>query len=260
PHFYQTGWFYSVGAAILFIGAWGFHRRRMKQAQDQFALVLAERNRIARELHDTLAQGLAGVGFQLEAVAAKLTESPVQAQQHLKVALKMVRHSLAEARRSVMNLRSAALATGDLGNALVETARQMMANKPVDAQLRICGSPQPLPAKIENNLLRIGQEAITNSLKYARAGRICIELDYQEHRVTLRIQDDGQGFDLPQGSAQDAHFGLLGMRERAKQMGARFDVRSHRGRGTEVLVEVPVGRSARNTNDREPTDSHFNRR
>ena len=101
---------------------------------------------------------------------------------------------------------------------------------------------RPLPPKIENNLLRIGQEAITNSLKYARAGKICIELDYQEQGVAMRIQDDGQGFDLPQlTAANGAHFGLLGMHERARQMGARFDVRSQPGRGTEVLVEVPVG-------------------
>ena len=248
PHFYQTAWFYCFGAAAVFVGAWAFHRRRMKQAHDRFSLVLAERSRIARELHDTLAQGFAGIGFQLEAVAAKLTEAPGHAQQHLKVALQMVRHSLAEARRSVMNLRSASLDNGDLGGALVETARQMMADKPVEVQLKLRTPARPLPPKIENNLLRIGQEAITNSLKYARAGKICIELDYQEQGVAMRIQDDGQGFDLPRlTAANGAHFGLLGMHERAKQMGARFDVRSRPGRGTEVRVEVPVGPNHSNT-------------
>ena len=242
PQFYRTTWFYCFGAAIILIAAWGFHHRRMKLAHDKFSLVLAERSRIARELHDTLAQGFAGIGFQLEAVAARLTEAPAQAQQHLKVALQMVRHSLAEARRSVMNLRSASLDNGDLGNALVETARQMIADKPVDVQLKIRAPTRPLPPKIENNLLRIGQEAITNSLKYAHAERICIELDYQERGVAMRIQDDGQGFDLPQlTAANGAHFGLLGMHERARQMGARFNVRSQPGQGTEVLVEVPVG-------------------
>jgi len=170
-----------------------------------------------------------------------LTEAPAQAQQHLKLALQMVRHSLTEARRSVMNLRSAALDNGDLGSALADTARQMMADKPVEVQLKVSGAVRPIPAKIENNLLRIGQEAITNSLKYARAGKIRIELNYQPQRLMLRIQDDGQGFDLGEAAGDGgAHFGLMGMRERAKQMGTQLQLHSRTGQGTEVVVLVPL--------------------
>lgn len=153
----------------------------------------------------------------------------------------MVRHSLTEARRSVMNLRSAALDNGELGNALADTARQMMADKPVDVQLKISGAIRPLPAKIENSLLRIGQEAITNALKYAGGEKIRIELTYQTQLVLLRIEDNGQGFDPATFAATDGvHFGLLGMRERAKQIGARLSIQSRPGQGTEVVVEVPV--------------------
>jgi ligand-binding sensor domain-containing protein/signal transduction histidine kinase len=241
PYFYQTAWFYALCGLAIVVAGWSFHLRRMKQAQAQFALVLAERSRIARELHDTLAQGFAGIAFQLEAVATKLSEAPAQAQQHLKLALQMVRHSLAEARRSVMNLRSAALDNGDLGSALADTARQMMADKPVDVQLKIGGTVLPLPGKLENCLLRIGQEAITNALKYSSAERIQIELTYQPQLVVLRIEDNGRGFDPATFEATDGvHFGLLGMRERAKQMGARLSIQSHPGQGTEVVVEVPV--------------------
>src|SRR5262249_16009500 len=141
-----------------------------------------------------LAQGFAGIGFQLEAVATKMTEAPAQALQHLHLALHMVRHSLAEARRSVMNLRSAALGTGDLASALVETARQLTADKPVEVQWQVSGSVRPIPVPIENDLLRIGQEAITNSLKHSGAGKIRIELIYRPGEVTLRLQDNGQGF------------------------------------------------------------------
>src|SRR5213075_2433422 len=156
--------------------------------------------RIARDLHDTLAQGFAGIAFQLEAVATRLTETPAQVRQHLNLALQMVRHSMAEARRSVMNLRSAALDNGDLGSALADTARQMMADKPVDVQLKISGSVQPIPAKVENDL--------------------------------LRIEDNGRGFDPATFAATDGvHFGLLGMRERAKQMGARLSIQSRPGQG-----------------------------
>ena len=174
-------------------------------------------------------------------MAAKLTEAPAQAQEHLNVALKMVRHSLTEARRSVMNLRSATLDKGDLAGALSETVRQMMANKAIQVQSETLGSPRSLPAKIENDLLRIGQEAITNSLKYARAESIRIELNYLPQSVRLRIRDNGQGFEVPPLSAvRGAHLGLLGMRERAKQMGAQFEVHSHPGQGTEVVVNVPA--------------------
>jgi len=241
PHFYQTAWFYALCGLVTIVAGWSFHRHRMKQARAQFSFVLAERNRIARELHDTLAQGFAGIAFQLEAVATRLTEAPAQAQQHLKLALQMVRHSLAEARRSVMNLRSAALDKGDLGAALADTARQMMADKPVDVQLKISGAVRPLPAEIENSLLRIGQEAITNALKYAGGEKIRIELTYQSQLVLLRIEDNGQGFDPATFAATDGvHFGLLGMRERAKQIGARLSIQSQPGQGTEVVVKAPL--------------------
>lgn len=241
PHFYQTAWFYALGGLAVVVAGWSFHRHHMRRARAEFALVLAERNRIARDLHDTLAQGFAGIGFQLEAVATRLADAPAQAQQHLNLALQMVRHSLTEARRSVMNLRSAALENGDLGNALAETARQMAAHMPVEVQLKVSGTARPLPSKIENHLLRIGQEAITNSLKYAHAARITIELSYGETGVTLRIHDDGQGFN-PANNAADSEprFGLLGMRERAKQMGAGLSIQSQPGQGTEVVVEVAL--------------------
>lgn len=241
PHFYQTYLFYALCAFIVAIGGSTFHRYRMKQAQAQFSLVLAERNRIARELHDTLAQGFAGIAFQLEAVATKLTEAPGQAQQHLNLALNMVRHSLAEARRSVMNLRSAALESGDLATALAETAKQMMGHKPVEVQVQTVGTVRPLPPKIEDHLLRVGQEAITNSLRHSQAGRIQIELNYQPHEVSLCVQDNGAGFDLQTSQrANGTNFGLLGMQERAKQMGARLNVTSSPGHGTEVEVRVPA--------------------
>ena len=240
PHFYQTLWFYVLCVVAIAVGAWSFHRQRMARARAQFSLVLAERNRIARDLHDTLAQGFAGIAFQLEAVAVRLTEAPSQARQHLTVALQMVRHSLAEARRSVMNLRSTALENGGLGNAVAETARHMMAGKEVDIQLKIAGTPRPLPLRTENELLHIGQEAITNSFKYSRASRIEIAVAYEAGLVSLCIRDDGQGFDQSEATRdEEKHFGLLGMRERAEQMGARLSIRTEPGKGTEVLVEVP---------------------
>ena len=248
PHFYQTAWFYVLCAAVLCVAVWGVHQQRMKREHARFSLVLSERNRIARDLHDTLAQAFAGIGFQLEAVATKLSEAPAQAQQHLNLALQMVRHSLSEARRSVMNLRSAALEERDLATALADAARQMVADQPVAVELNTSGNVRPLPAKIENHLLRVGQEAITNCLKHAQAGKIAIELKYRPEKVELRIQDDGRGFNVAAPpSGHQAHFGLLGMRERAKQMGADLTVTSSPGLGTRVVLEVPTSCTDRNS-------------
>jgi len=240
PHFYQTQWFYGLCLAALMASGWGLHRHRMKRAHERFSLVLAERSRIARELHDTLAQGFAGIAFQLEAVATKLKEAPDHAKQHLELALKMVRHSLAEARRSVMNLRSSTLDHGDLGSALAETSRLILADRAVEFDLQIEGVARPLPPKVENNLLRIGQEAITNSVKYSHAKKIRVDLAYLQGTVVLSVCDDGSGFEQSEPTGNGVHFGLLGMQERAKQMGGTLSVISRKGAGTAVTIEVPL--------------------
>ena len=245
PHFYQTIWFFALCAAMVGVAGWNFHRRRMARAKAQFSMVLAERSRIARALHDTLAQGFAGIAFQLEAVADKLNEAPAQAQQHLNLALSMVRHSLVEARRSVMNLRSAALESCDLASALAETARQMLADRSVDVSVQTSGPPRMLAPKVEDHLLRVGQEAVTNSLKHSRATRIRIVLDYQPAFVRLSVQDNGKGFE-PHGlmAANGGHFGLIGMHERAKQIGGKIEIRSRPGAGTEVVLEIATHQTA----------------
>ncbi|MEW6156941.1 MAG: two-component regulator propeller domain-containing protein [Verrucomicrobiota bacterium] len=240
PRFYQTAWFYALCALILILAGWEYHRRRLRQAEAQFSVVLAERNRIARDLHDTLAQGFAGIAFQLEAVATKLTEAPAQAQEHLTIALNMVRHSLAEARRTVMNLRSAALENGDLATALNESGRQILAGRPVQLDVKTQGEPRPIPAKTEENLLRIGQEAITNALKHAEATRIDVLLEYRPESVCLIVRDDGKGFDpVTEQNRNGAHFGLLGMRERAKQVNGQLRIQSDpQTRGTKIVFEI----------------------
>ncbi len=253
PHFYQQAWFFLACAAAVVLAAWSFHRRRMRQAEAEFSLVLAERSRIARDLHDTLAQAFAGIGFQLEAVCAKLVDAPAQAQQHLGMALEMVRHSLGEARRTVMNLRSQALGNGDLANAWNETARQIMGDQPVDFQVQISGVARPLPPRIENDVLRIGQEAITNALRHASAQKIHVTLEYHSSRLVLRVADDGRGFSSGIGpKTNGTHFGLLGMRERARQIKAQLHVKSRTGEGTEVILDLPIHGSTFNYDETQP--------
>ncbi|HIG27394.1 MAG TPA: hypothetical protein EYQ50_06205 [Verrucomicrobiales bacterium] len=241
PRFYQTLWFFGFCVAITVLLAWAVHRRRMQMAESQFSIILAERSRIARDLHDTLAQGFAGIAFQLEAVTCNVDDAPSQAQRHLKVALSMVRHSLAEARRSVMNLRSTALDNGDLAGALAETAQSIMADRSVDLKVRTIGAKRSLSSEIEQSLLRVGQEAITNSLKHSGASRIQVSLDYEPNFVRLNITDNGQGFQVPSSDLDDGiHFGLLGMHERAKQVNGRLEIRSLPDSGSHLLLEIPT--------------------
>jgi ligand-binding sensor domain-containing protein/two-component sensor histidine kinase len=241
PHFYQTYWFYLLLALGCLAAGLALYRYRIRQVKAQFSAVLGERNRMAREIHDTLAQGFVGIGLQLQAVGKILAASPESAQHHLDLAQKMVTHSLAEARRSVWNLRAQALERGNLAAALSETARQLTAGTSVEAQLKVSGTPRPLASSVENNLLRIGQEALTNAMKHGKPRKISLELFYESSRVRLRVEDDGCGFDANKiASSDDGHFGLLGMRERIEGLKGELHLQSHPGTGTEVLAVIPV--------------------
>src|SRR5262249_17056844 len=201
--------------------------------------VLEERNRIARELHDTLEQELAGITMQLDLAVDCLQQAPRVAQQALETARKMSRHSMIEARRSVWDLRCQLLENGDLVSAMTQIVKPLGARDEVEINVRIEGDPTRLPGSIEMNLLRIGQEAVANAVKHGKARRITIELSYASSEVRLRVQDDGSGFAVEQGSPS-GHFGLLDMRERAQSMGSLLKVQSEPGHGSCISVDVPV--------------------
>jgi len=238
PHFYQTYWFYGACAVMVGLVGVGLYQLRVKRIEAQFSAVLAERNRIAREIHDTLAQGFAGISLQLEAVDETLSESPNVAREHLNRARSLVRSSLAEARRSVWELRSQALESADLASALTDVAQQLTGNS-VQAEVKVEGAPRRLPSAVEENLLRIGREALTNAVKHARANAIGVELNFERQRVFLSVKDDGCGFDPEHRTSQnDGGFGLISMRERAAHIGAQLNIHSSPGKGTVVVVEV----------------------
>ena len=241
PRFYMTAWFVAVVVAAGLASAGTLYLRHRRGIEREFAAVLAERGRMARELHDTLAQGLAGISIQLEAVEETLRSDPRTARSHLDRARQLVRTNLADARRSVFNLRPRALVEGDLPEALARVVRDLTWGRSVGTELKVIGSPRPLPSRIEHNLLRIAQEATTNALQHAAARSIRIELRFDRYQVRVRLSDDGCGFD-PDAvlRTQNEHLGLVGMRERAEELEGTLDVRSTPGNGTEVIVDVPV--------------------
>jgi ligand-binding sensor domain-containing protein/signal transduction histidine kinase len=240
PYFYQTYWFYAVVVLGLAFLVWQAYRFRLRQVESQFAAVLAERNRIAREIHDNLAQELLGISVQLEVVARTMPSGAEVASSHLNRVRMLVRHGIAEARRYVWDLRSQALDHSDLPTALSDTARRLTADTEVQAQVEVNGSFRSLGQLVEGNLLRIGQEAINNAVKHAQAERILINLKFDVGRVQLSVQDNGRGFDQQSsGRPAQGHFGLTSMHERAEQIGGTLSIQSN-GSGTEVIVEVPI--------------------
>lgn len=200
--------------------------------------VLEERDRIAREFHDTLEQELAAITIQLDVVSAQSNDSSGVARQQLELARNMTRRSLSEARRSVWELRSHLLENNTLAAALKEMVVPLSTTG-IEIAVESSGTPKKLPALTEHNLLRITQEALTNAFKHSRAKRIIVSLNYETEQVQLGIRDDGTGFEVQgAGSPNGGHFGLLDMRERAEKISARFSLNTKRGSGTEILVVI----------------------
>jgi signal transduction histidine kinase len=241
PHFYETAWFRYLCVALGGAAIWGLFRLRVRQIRQRFALVLEERVRLAREIHDTLAQGFVGISSQLDAVALTLNGHLDSARTHLDLARKMARHSLTEARRSVMDLRASALEGQDLPAALSQAARQWTAGSPVKVHVDVEGQSRKLPEEMEQHLLRIAQEAVTNTVKHAHANDVWIQLAMDNGTLRMRVADDGEGFEQTDAFSEiGGHFGLLGMRERAERLGGELQLRSEPGEGTAVEVTVPL--------------------
>lgn len=231
-----------LAAAML----WVFQLQRRVESQTviirekvEREATLEERTRIARELHDTLEQALAGVSFQLGALAGMMRGLPDETSQMLERARMMVRHGQEEARRTVSNLRMLALEGGDLTGALEQMTRDAQTKMSIRTELRVHGEPETLSGTIENHLLRVAQEGLTNALKHGQAQWVQFDLTYGQEGVELKITDDGRGFD-PSGSAttEAGHFGVLGMRERANKIGATLKIASQLGKGTTVTLQL----------------------
>jgi signal transduction histidine kinase len=211
-------------------------------AKNRESVLLAERNRVAREIHDTLAQGFTGVIAQLEAAKGAISQrKKVRASDHLDRAGELAREGLREARRSVQALRPQALEEKPLPAALQDLIERMTTGVTMQAKLTLDGKPQNLPPEWETNLLRIGQEVLTNALRHARAKQFDVLLVFESHEIRLNLRDDGRGFDPTQ---RHEGFGLQGIRERIEAMGGQFTIQSSEGRGTFVSVVLPLTRAS----------------
>ncbi len=218
----------------------GFVLDLSDRKQAEAASVLEERNRMAREIHDTLAQAFTSIMVHLEVASYKLETAPEVARRCVETSYDLARSGLSEARRSVAALRPHPLEAGNLYNALCVLAKQMFAHRSVRFVCDCQGQPYLLQQVVEHHLLRIGQEALMNACKYAKATEIQLSLSYEQAQCVLHVKDDGVGFELGR-AATDHHFGLIGMMERAEQIKAKLTVHSSPGQGTSVIVVVKRG-------------------
>jgi signal transduction histidine kinase len=212
-----------------------------REAEVQFKAILAERTRLARELHDTLEQSLTGIGFQLDTAAILIEKNAAAGNRHIGFARDLMTQSQLELRRSVWDLRSRELEQFDLPTALKVNARQMTEGTNLKVEMETTGDIRALSEVTEENLLRICQEALTNVIKHAGASEVKISLEFDASDVVLRITDNGSGF-IPENclGRPEGHFGLVGMTERAKRLDGRLRVTSAPGSGTCLEVRIPM--------------------
>lgn len=241
PHFYQTTWFYLLLAAVAAAAIVLLLRLRLRRAEREFHVVLGERSRIAREIHDTLAQGYVGVSVQLEVLAELLRQNRVDdAVKNLNQTREYVRDGLADARQSIWALR-----TQDADEATLPVKVRRIAETAggdeLTATFRLFGAYRSLGAEIEREVLRVAQEAVHNVKKHAGATELLVQLEYGPDAIALEVKDNGRG-GVPEGKPEPpaGRFGLTGMRERAAAIGGRLEVKSTPGEGTTIRLSAPA--------------------
>jgi signal transduction histidine kinase/ligand-binding sensor domain-containing protein len=250
PAFYQTAWFRGLCMLALLLLLWELYQVRIRQLQRRFNIGLEatvnERTRIARELHDTLLQTLHGLMFQFQAARNLMPRRPDEALRSLDDAINETKKALGESREAIQGLRSESRAQGNLSERLMSSSRQLAASAVNEAppQLDLVeeGEPQTLSSAVGNEVYRIGLELIRNAYQHAQARRIEVEVRYGDQILRMRIRDDGIGIDphVSKEGGRAGHWGLPGIRERAERIGARLDLWSELGRGTEVELQVPA--------------------
>jgi signal transduction histidine kinase len=215
---------------------------RRLSAYGMASAVVEERTRMARDIHDTLAQGFTGVIVQLEAATdASSRGLATEAHLHVQRAIRLARDSLTEARRSVKALRPRELDDAPLTVAMGTLARRMTEGTAVQCNVVVNGTPRELPPEWDANLLRVGQEVVTNMLRHSRARRFDVAFTFAEDALHLALSDDGVGFDT---SVRHDGCGLLGIRERVERMGGSLAIRSGGGQGTAVSMTLPLRRES----------------
>jgi signal transduction histidine kinase/ligand-binding sensor domain-containing protein len=249
PAYYQTSWFRTSCAALLLALLWVAYQWRVRQLHQQFELTLdarvGERTRIARDLHDTLLQSFHGVLLRLQTVSQLLRDRQIEAQEMLDSTIKQVADAITEGRDAVQGLRDSTTQSNDLALAISTLGQDLTtdsANHRPEFRVAVEGEARNLHPILRDEIYKITAEALRNAFRHAQAGQVEVEIRYDNEQFRLRVRDDGKGIDpaVLSGQGSEGHYGLPGMRERAKIMGAKLTVWSEVDAGTEVEVRIPA--------------------
>lgn len=240
PQFHQTGWFWALVVLVLLGIAGGVFRWRVLIIKGRYSAVLSERNRIAREWHDTLLAGFAAISWQLDETLSRIHEAPERALETVEMALKMVKHYRSEARRVIWDLREDRPESETLADAVSSSLRRFGGASGTGCEVRVEGQIIHLSEELERNVLRICQEAVSNARRHGQPRHIEVVLEYLADTLRICIRDDGMGFEPKEFTGvASGHFGLAVMQERAQRFGGRLRLESHPGQGTTVEVAIP---------------------
>ena len=249
PAYYQTNWFRTLCVVIVLASLWAAYRWRIQQLHHQFEMTLdarvSERTRIARELHDTLLQGAHGVLLRFQIVSQLLPDRPLEAKQKLDNAIEQTANFITEARDEVQGLRDSTVQSNDMALA-ISTLGEELENGSADCRpvfrVAVEGAARDLRPILRDEIFKIAAESLRNAFRHARAKQIEVEIRYDDEQFRLRVRDDGKGIDqaLLSTGGSDGHYGLRGIRERAKLIGGKLVVWSEINAGTEVELRVPA--------------------
>jgi signal transduction histidine kinase/ligand-binding sensor domain-containing protein len=250
PAYYQTVWFRALCAAAFLAMLWMMYQARVRYLTRQFAMSLdarvAERTRIARDLHDTLLQSFHGLLLRFQTVSQLLPERPVEAKERLESAIDQTAEAITEGRDAVQELRSSAAETNDLAVAIRTLGEELAADQTNHSSAAfnvvVLGNPRDLHPIMRDEIYRIAAEGLRNAFRHSQARQVEVEIRYDEKQFSLHVRDDGKGIDakLLGGDSRQGHFGLRGMRERAKLIGGKLAVWSAIDSGTEVRLSIPA--------------------
>ncbi len=256
PRLYQRRWFWPLLSVLLALAIAAFYRMRIRRLRNNFDLVLAERTRIARELHDTLLQGLSGITMQMQALWTRLPGS--REKNALRGIIADAGNCATEARRSLWGLRTLGPGSEEFADKLRKIARQAVADKAIRLVLRVDSVSLSAFPDLQYQLLRVAQEAISNSVRHSQANTLKVHLSLQSANLHLTIQDDGIGISGDPEAAGGEHFGVKGMRERAAEIGAELIISSSPGHGTKVSISLPLTGPVREGNLEQDFEHHLN--
>jgi len=248
PAWFQTVWFRALWVGVFFLLLWALYQLRLRQLEQRFRVVLDarvnERTRIARELHDTLLQSFQGLLARLQAASNLLPGRPDRAKERLDAAIDQASQAIAEGRDAVLDLRLSTVVSNELAAAIKALGEELGASgddgESAVFDVAVEGAPRELRPLVRDEIYRIAAEALRNAFHHARAKRIEAELHYDDHELRVRIRDNGRGIEPHVTDGRPGHFGLNGMRERARVIDAKLDVWTNVGSGTEVELTVPA--------------------